>query len=220
MLRRCLGVVGTLTVLIAVGLLAPITVAGQQTSPAAKTNGPAKGYTPPRTPDGQPDLQGFWTNSTYTPLQRPNNVTKEFYTPEEVGRHRKACGCSANSSRRYPGTDADVHYDEAQFGLNRSQSTIARNLRTSLIVDPPNGKIPPLTAEGEKRLAAREEARSATGHQAGGHGSSERPLGCRAEQLARRSLHHHGACRTADAECGLQLNVSNRSGAWIRDDSG
>ena len=50
---------------------------------------PAKPYTPARTPDGQPDLQGFWTNSTYTPLERPDNVTKEFYTPEELaGRHQ------------------------------------------------------------------------------------------------------------------------------------
>jgi hypothetical protein len=43
-------------------------------------------------PDGQPDLQGFWTNSTYTPLQRPNSVTKEFYTPEEVAAAEKARG--------------------------------------------------------------------------------------------------------------------------------
>ena len=41
-------------------------------------------WSPPRTVDGQPDLQGFWTNSTYTPLERPKDVTKEFYTREEV----------------------------------------------------------------------------------------------------------------------------------------
>ena len=46
----------------------------------------AKPYAPPRTPDGQPDLQGYWTNATYTPLERPNGVTKEFYTPQEIGR--------------------------------------------------------------------------------------------------------------------------------------
>jgi hypothetical protein len=46
--------------------------------------GQAKKYTPPRTPDGQPDLQGFWTNNGYVPLERPRNVTKEFYTKEEA----------------------------------------------------------------------------------------------------------------------------------------
>src|SRR4030095_11210687 len=46
--------------------------------------GQAKKWTPSRTPDGQPDLQGFWTNSTYTPLERPRNVTKEPYTEAEL----------------------------------------------------------------------------------------------------------------------------------------
>src|SRR6516164_8858358 len=46
--------------------------------------GQTKKWTPPRTPDGQPDLQGFWTNSTYSPLERPANVTKEFFTREEA----------------------------------------------------------------------------------------------------------------------------------------
>src|SRR5687767_9508245 len=41
-------------------------------------------YKMPRTPDGQPDLQGFWSNATYTPLERPDNVSKEFYTPAEA----------------------------------------------------------------------------------------------------------------------------------------
>ena len=44
----------------------------------------SRDYKVPRTPDGQPDLQGFWSNATYTPLERPANVTKEFYTPEEA----------------------------------------------------------------------------------------------------------------------------------------
>src|SRR5688572_30242335 len=50
----------------------------------------AKGYVQPKTPDGQPDLTGFWTNATFTPLQRPNNVKKELYTLEEVIAAEKA----------------------------------------------------------------------------------------------------------------------------------
>jgi hypothetical protein len=55
-------------------------------------------------------------------------------------------------------TTADVHYDFTQFGLDRSQATLATGLRTSLIFDPPNGRIPPLTASGERIMADREEA--------------------------------------------------------------
>jgi hypothetical protein len=119
-------------------------------------------YSPPRTPDGQPDLQGYWTNSTYTPLQRPNSVTKEFYTAEEAADIEKRAA-ARELEQTAAGTAADVHYDEAQFGLNRSQSTFARNLRTSLIVDPPDGKIPSLTPEGQKRLAARNAERERLG---------------------------------------------------------
>ena len=117
---------------------------------------PANAYTPPRTPDGQPDLQGFWTNSTYTPLERPDEVTKEFYTPEEVAGIEARAG-AREAEQTVPGTIADVHYDFSQFGLDRSQSMLTDSLRTSLIVDPPDGRIPPMTEEGRRRVVQREE---------------------------------------------------------------
>ena len=98
------------------------------------------------------------------PLERPQNVTKEFYTPEEAEAAVKAAA-AREAEQTEPGTTADVHYDFSQFGLDRSQSTISRSLRTSLIVDPPDGKIPPLNAEGQKRGAERAAARKAAGGQ-------------------------------------------------------
>ncbi len=137
--------------------------AGQATPAAAKTNGaPAKPYTVPRTPDGQPDLQGFWTNTTYTPIERPKDVTKEFFTQEEALELIKKAA-AVEGEQTEPGTILDVHYDFTQFGLDRSQGGFALNLRTSMIVDPPDGRIPPMTAEGQKRAAARVEARKRMG---------------------------------------------------------
>jgi hypothetical protein len=122
----------------------------------------ARPYKAPRTADGQPDLQGFWTNSTYTPLERPDGVTKMHYTPEEAEAAIKLA-MQRESAQTEPGTTADVHYDFSQFGLDRSQSLFVRNLRTSLIVDPPNGKIPPLTDEGKRRTARRAEEQKKLG---------------------------------------------------------
>ena len=116
-----------------------------------------KPYTPPRTPEGQPDLQGYWTNSTYVPLERPNGVTKEFYTPQEAAEREKR-EATRESSQTTPGTTEDVHYDFSQFALDRSQATLSKSLRTSLIFDPPDGKIPPMTDQGKKLAAARDEA--------------------------------------------------------------
>jgi hypothetical protein len=173
--HRFLALMGAVGIFIAVVWLVPVTIAAQapagapnaaaaQATPAAaaKATAPAKAWTVGRTPDGQPDLQGFWTNTSYTPLQRPNNVTKEFYTREEAAELVKRAA-DVEAEQTEPGTIPDVHYDFTQFGLDRSQGGFALNLRTSLIVDPPDGKIPPMTAEGQKRVAERAAARKAMG---------------------------------------------------------
>jgi len=121
-----------------------------------------KKWTAPRTPDGQPDLQGFWTNSSYSPLERPKNVTKEFYSKEEALELEKKAA-EQETEQTAPGTVADVHYDFTQFALDRNQSAHALNLRTSLIIDPADGRLPPLTAEGEKRAADRAEGAKLVG---------------------------------------------------------
>lgn len=124
--------------------------------------GQAKKWTPPRMPDGHPDLQGFWTNSTYSPLERPRNVNKEFYTREEAFEIEKKAAAN-ETEQTVPGTVADVHYDFTQFALDRNQSAHALNLRTSLIVDPPDGRLPPLTPQGEKTAAERAAAAKLVG---------------------------------------------------------
>ena len=126
------------------------------TASLAAQAGQTRKWTVPRTGDGQPDLQGFWTNSTYTPLERPKNVTKEFYTKEEAAELEKRAAAE-ETEQTVPGTIADVHYDFTQFGLDRNQSALASTLRTSMIVDPPDGRLPPLTAKGQKRAAERAE---------------------------------------------------------------
>ena len=158
--RRSLVSIGVVT--LAVAVLVSSAAAGQAPSAAPKAASAAKAYTPPRTPDGQPDLQGFWTNSTYVPLERPKDVTKEFYTPAEAEEAIKRAA-AREAEQTEPGTTADVHYDFSQFGLDRSQSTIARSLRTSLVVDPPEGRIPLVNAEGQKRAQALAAARKARG---------------------------------------------------------
>jgi hypothetical protein len=107
----------------------------------------------PRTPDGHPDLQGIWNNATQTPLQRPVELgSKQFYTDEELAKlrlHDHDTDALANGD---PGTYNQFWWEEGGFLK-----------QTSLIIDPPNGRMPPLTPEGERRraaLRARSEDRS------------------------------------------------------------
>ena len=161
--------------------VAPPPTAGQALSPAAKPAKEAKSWTPSRTPDGAPDLEGVWTNNTATPLQRPKNLAaKEFYTQAELEALVK--GENEEEGRpTEPGTAEDVHYDFSEYGLDRGQSKLVWNQRTSIIVGP-DGRIPPLTPEARQRLAERRAKEK--GHEF--DGPESRPLGARC--LARANV--------------------------------
>jgi len=166
-------------ILIAGTLLTAAVVIGQQTpatrtpaapasaGTAAKAPAAAKPWVTPRTPDGQPDLQGYWTNATYAPLERAAaNANKPFFTKEEFEARVKQAAAQ-DEQQTTPGTTGDVHYDFTQFGLDKSQNTFAMDLRTGMITDPPDGRIPAQTAEGQKRGRERTAAyRPAGGYNA------------------------------------------------------
>ena len=108
---------GSLTAaVIAVVLLTANPVAAQAPDPQ-----PVAGYTVPRTADGQPDFEGFWTNATYTPLQRRDGVAGEFYTAEEVAAS-EARAADRESAQTVPGT-------RSQSGHPRKQPAHLTHLR-------------------------------------------------------------------------------------------
>src|SRR5262245_19709209 len=143
---RCLESISVMAhaIGLVVVLMAPSPVAGQAQNSQAKAAAPAAAAKPwtGKTPDGYPDLQGYWTNNSYTPLQRVAGVKKEVYRPDEWKEAEKR-SAERESAQTEPGTTADVHYDFTQFGLDKSQTRLTNNLRTSIIVDPPNGQLPP-----------------------------------------------------------------------------
>src|SRR5262249_45962810 len=126
-------------------------------TPQTKTS-VAKKWISPKTPDGQPDIQGIWNNSTITPLERPADLAgKAFFTPAEAAAYEKQTLQTGNADRRDGGADADVGRAYNEFW--RTRGGIVSTLRTSLIIDPPDGRIPALTPEAQKRNAARAEYR-------------------------------------------------------------
>jgi hypothetical protein len=113
----------------------------------------------PLTKDNQPDLQGIWSNATLTPLERPAELAgKEFFTPAEAAEYEKRVRDRNNGDRRDSSAAADLAVGYNDFWWDRGTKVVS-TLRTSLIVDPPDGRIPALTPDAQRRAAARAEAR-------------------------------------------------------------
>lgn len=149
---RCSAVVSVLALSIALVVLAPVPVSAQ-----AKSASPGKKWTPPRTPDGKPDLQGIWNSATLTPFERPKEFAgKEFFTPQEAQQFSKEELYRVDGDRRDGGDNADVGRAYNEFWRDRGKLT--PDLRTSMIVDPPDGRVPPLTPQAQKIVAARRAA--------------------------------------------------------------
>ncbi len=165
MSHRCLESVGTLAIGIFVVSLATVSVSGQTQKPPANAppttpSAPAaqalvkaketsknKNWKVARTAWGEPDLQGVWSYATTTPLSKPVSAgDKTFLTDEEVAElaERTARQQDAPPREGDPGTYNNFWWDRGQ--------SIGR---TSLIIDPPDGKYPPLTPEAQRARAER-----------------------------------------------------------------
>lgn len=123
----------------------------------------AQTWTPPRTPDGQFDLQGIWDFSTITPLERPAALgDKDVFTNEEAAAFEQAENQRQNRDLIDP-KKGGVNYPPGgvvpynEFWYERG-NTVIETRRTSLIVDPPDGRLPPFTPEAQKRVDAQADA--------------------------------------------------------------
>ena len=131
-----------LLAVVAVIWLAPVSVAGQAAAGKTKT------WTPTRTPDGQPDLQGTWTNATITPFERPKELAgKAFLTESEAAAVEREAGERRQNADERPLRPGDVgNYNDFWFD---SGTKVVSTRQTSLVVDPPDGRVP-LRPEAEK----------------------------------------------------------------------
>ena len=100
----------------------------------------------PRTPEGRPDMQGVWSYATITPLERPAEFAgKEFLTEEEAAEYEERRLREMNMDRRDGTATEDVTRAYNDFWWDRGTSVVTTR-RTSLVIDPPDGRIPPLVA--------------------------------------------------------------------------
>ena len=163
--RQMIVSLGACVVVVATVVLVPLSAVGQVPVAVTTPTPAADTGTRPRTSWGDPDLRGVWNYSTLTPLERPSALAdKRELTEEEAAAFVEA-------QRRRQNRDL---IDSVQGGLNYAPeseggvvpynefwydrgTTVIASRRTSLIIDPPDGRLPPLTPEAQRRADARRE---------------------------------------------------------------
>jgi len=146
--RRSLARVNAaIFVLVLTGVIMPLSGQTQFPSNNAQTDGSRRVA---HQPDGPPDLEGFWTNATLTPLERPAALgQKQFYTDEELAVLQRRTSEQGDHDRPPTSSTDPGTYNQFWWEEGRLLK------QTSLIVDPPEGRIPALTPDGERRRAVR-----------------------------------------------------------------
>src|SRR5262252_6982818 len=110
----------------------------------------------PKTPWGDPDLQGVWNDATSTPLQRPGAVgAKDVLSDEEAAEFQANLAHDLTRDRRDGGNEVDVNRAYNEHWMDARPVKITSDRRTSLIVDPADGRIPPVVPLSPERQRAR-----------------------------------------------------------------
>ena len=119
--------------------------------------GAAEVFKAPRTSWGDPVIQGIYTNNTNVPFERSAELgSKAFYSQQEYEARRKLPVVVETTT-----VVTEVHYETADYGLDPSQSQMVTNLRTSILTQPANGRMPPLRPEAKQRSDAARVAQQA-----------------------------------------------------------
>ncbi|MCY3972176.1 MAG: hypothetical protein OXG74_19760 [Acidobacteria bacterium] len=113
---------------------------------------PVEAQSPPRTEWGDPDLRGLWTNGTVTPLERPDELGDRTHLTEEEAEAMRGTGLQAILDR-VANTDEAITTGELNEIFLEPGTEVVRSRRTSLVVDPPDGKIPYLPEGRRRRMA-------------------------------------------------------------------